>query len=131
MPRLEGVREEAGENPARSRHCDRTEEPGSQELDPRLIDRTRAWTPEEGHRRMGARFPFSAAVGHDDLRTALLLSAVHPGIGGVLVRGEKGTAKSTVVRALAALLPELDVSKNCRFGCAPGSTDCPDAPHDG
>jgi magnesium chelatase subunit D len=76
-------------------------------------------------------YPFSAVVGHDDLRLALLLNAVHPGIGGVLVRGEKGTAKSTIVRALAALLPELDVSRNCRFGCVPGTTDCPDAPHDG
>jgi magnesium chelatase subunit D len=76
-------------------------------------------------------FPFSAVVGHDDLRLALLLNAVHPGIGGVLVRGEKGTAKSTIVRALAALLPELEVSQNCRFGCVPGSTDCPDAPHEG
>ncbi|WP_158843139.1 putative cobaltochelatase [Saccharothrix deserti] len=79
---------------------------------------------------MGARFPFSAVVGHDDLRTALLLNAVHPAIGGVLVRGEKGTAKSTVVRALAALLPELDVVPGCRFGCDPAvSTDCPDGPH--
>ncbi|SDM73296.1 magnesium chelatase subunit D [Lentzea albidocapillata subsp. violacea] len=76
-------------------------------------------------------FPFSAVVGHDDLRVALLLNAVHPGIGGVLVRGEKGTAKSTIVRALAALLPDLDVSRGCRFGCAPGTTDCPDAPHEG
>ena len=50
-------------------------------------------------------FPFSAVVGHDDLRLALLLNAVHPGVGGVLVRGEKGTAKSTAVRALAGALP--------------------------
>ncbi|MFC9789881.1 magnesium chelatase subunit D family protein [Rhodococcus sp. NPDC127528] len=52
-------------------------------------------------------FPFSAIVGQDQLRLALTLCAVHPGIGGVLVRGEKGTAKSTVVRALAALLPPV------------------------
>ncbi|KAA5832497.1 putative cobaltochelatase [Saccharopolyspora hirsuta] len=78
------------------------------------------------------RFPFSAVVGHDDLRLALLLNAVHPRIGGVLVRGEKGTAKSTVVRALASLLPPLDVVADCRFGCAPSSPDpqCPDGPHD-
>lgn len=53
-------------------------------------------------------FPFSAVVGQDRLRLALVLCAVHPGIGGVLVRGEKGTAKSTVVRALTALLPAVD-----------------------
>ncbi|MBQ6641196.1 MAG: magnesium chelatase, partial [Saccharopolyspora sp.] len=78
-----------------------------------------------------ARFPFSAVVGHDDLRLALLLNAVHPRIGGVLVRGEKGTAKSTVVRALAALLPALDVVPDCRFGCSPQQPDpeCPDGPH--
>ncbi|ACU39670.1 putative cobaltochelatase [Actinosynnema mirum] len=81
---------------------------------------------------MGARFPFSAVVGHDDLRLALLLNAVHPGVGGVLVRGEKGTAKSTVVRALAALLPDLAVVPGCRFGCEPGvDADCPDGPHAG
>ncbi|MEV1293785.1 VWA domain-containing protein [Pseudonocardia sp. NPDC049635] len=77
------------------------------------------------------RFPFSAVVGHDDLRLALLLNAVHPGVGGVLVRGEKGTAKSTAVRALAALLPDLEVVEGCRFGCDPAGPDpdCPDGPH--
>ncbi|MCZ4518559.1 magnesium chelatase subunit D family protein [Rhodococcus ruber] len=52
-------------------------------------------------------YPFSAIVGQDQLRLSLILCAVHPGIGGVLVRGEKGTAKSTVVRALATLLPAV------------------------
>jgi magnesium chelatase subunit D len=77
-------------------------------------------------------YPFSAVVGHDDLRLALLLNAVHPVIGGVLVRGEKGTAKSTVVRGLAALLPSVSVVEGCRFSCDPASPDpaCPDAPHD-
>ncbi|MCU1587386.1 MAG: magnesium chelatase, partial [Frankiales bacterium] len=72
-------------------------------------------------------YPFSAVVGLDDLRLALLINAVSPAIGGVLVRGEKGTAKSTIVRALAALLPPVEVVEGCRFSCAPGSTDCPDA----
>ncbi|MDF2980187.1 MAG: magnesium chelatase, partial [Actinomycetospora sp.] len=77
------------------------------------------------------RFPFSAVVGHDDLRLALLLNAVHPGVGGVLVRGEKGTAKSTAVRALAALLPAVPVVPGCRFSCDPEAPDaaCPDGPH--
>ncbi|MDQ3406413.1 MAG: AAA family ATPase, partial [Actinomycetota bacterium] len=76
-------------------------------------------------------YPFSAVVGHDDLRLSLLLNAVHPGIGGVLVRGEKGTAKSTVVRALAALLPDTAVVSGCRFSCDPRRLDprCPDGPH--
>ncbi|MDP9392780.1 MAG: AAA family ATPase, partial [Actinomycetota bacterium] len=67
-----------------------------------------------------------------DLKLALLLNAVSPGIGGVLVRGEKGTAKSTVVRALASLLPEVDVVAGCRFGCDPAAPDpsCPDGPHE-
>ncbi|MEV7628245.1 VWA domain-containing protein [Actinoplanes sp. NPDC089786] len=77
-------------------------------------------------------YPFSAVVGLDDLRLALLLTAVSPAVGGVLVRGEKGTAKSTVVRALAGLLPEVEVVRGCRFACDPGTpdADCPDGPHD-
>ena len=54
----------------------------------------------------GARFPFSAVVGHDDVKLALLLNALDPRVGGVLLRGEKGSAKSTLARGLAALLPE-------------------------
>ncbi|MFE9843094.1 putative cobaltochelatase [Streptomyces goshikiensis] len=76
-------------------------------------------------------FPFSAVVGQDDLRLALLLNAVSPAVGGVLVRGEKGTAKSTAVRALSALLPQVEVVPGCRFSCAPAAPDpsCPDGPH--
>jgi magnesium chelatase subunit D len=75
-----------------------------------------------------APYPFTAVVGLDDLRLALVVNAVSPAVGGVLVRGEKGTAKSTVVRALAALLPDVDVVAGCRFSCDPAApaTDCPD-----
>jgi len=77
-------------------------------------------------------YPFGAVVGMDDMRLALLLNAVSPAIGGVLVRGEKGTAKSTTVRALAAVLPPVDVVAGCRFACDPAAPDpgCPDGPHD-
>ena len=76
-------------------------------------------------------YPFSAVVGMDDMRLALLLNAVSPAVGGVLVRGEKGTAKSTAVRALAAVLPPVAVVAGCRFGCDPAAPDpdCPDGPH--
>ena len=76
-------------------------------------------------------YPFSALVGAEDLKLALVLNAVHPPIGGVLVRGEKGTAKSTAARGLAALLPEVAVVPGCRFACDPGAPDpdCPDGPH--
>lgn len=81
---------------------------------------------------MSVPFPFTAVVGQDDLRLALLLNAVSPAVGGVLVRGEKGTAKSTAVRALAALLPEVEVVVGCRFSCDPAKPDpaCPDGPHE-
>ncbi|MEV7017643.1 magnesium chelatase [Streptomyces sp. DH-12] len=82
---------------------------------------------------MTTPFPFTAVVGQDDLRLALLLNAVSPSVGGVLVRGEKGTAKSTAVRALTSLLPEVAVVPGCRFSCDPASPDpgCPDGPHEG
>jgi magnesium chelatase subunit D len=75
--------------------------------------------------------PFSAVVGQDDARTALLLGAVDPGLGGVLLTGEKGTAKTTLVRALAAILPGISVVSGCRFSCDPAGPDpsCPDGPH--
>jgi magnesium chelatase subunit D len=78
---------------------------------------------------MSATFPFSAVVGQDDLGLALSLAVVSPGIGGVLVRGEKGTAKSTMVRGLASVLPPIPVLQGCRFACDPDAPDaaCPDA----
>jgi len=64
-------------------------------------------------------FPFTAIVGQERMRRALILNAVDTRIGGVLIRGERGTAKSTAARALAALLPSVKVVDDCRFGCDP------------
>ncbi|GAP11647.1 Mg-chelatase subunit ChlI [Bellilinea caldifistulae] len=64
-------------------------------------------------------FPFTAIVGQERMQRALILNAIDSRIGGVLIRGERGTAKSTAARALAALLPELKVIEGCRFGCDP------------
>jgi magnesium chelatase subunit D len=77
------------------------------------------------------QFPFSAIVAMDDMRLALILNAISPAIGGVLVRGEKGTAKSTAVRALTTVLPPVEVIAGCRFSCSPSAPDpqCPDGPH--
>ena len=66
-------------------------------------------------------FPFAALVGQDEMKEALLISAVDPAIGGVLVFGDRGTGKSTAVRALAALLPKIRVVVGCRYGCDPGA----------
>lgn len=70
-------------------------------------------------RANGPVYPFTAIVGQEPLKTALLVNAVYPGVGGVLIRGQKGTAKSTAVRALAAVLPPMDVVEGCRFSCDP------------
>ena len=68
---------------------------------------------------MAVVYPFTAIVGQERMRRALILNAINPRIGGVLIRGERGTAKSTAARALAALLPDVDVVVDCRFGCDP------------
>ncbi len=65
------------------------------------------------------RFPFTAIVGQTAMKRALLLNAVNPKIGGVLVRGKKGTAKSTAVRSLAGLLPSVTVVQGCPYNCSP------------
>ncbi len=68
---------------------------------------------------MSSVFPFSAIVGQDEMKRALLLAAVDPGIGGVLVFGDRGTGKSTAVRALAALLPRMQAIVDCPYACDP------------
>lgn len=65
-------------------------------------------------------FPFSAIVGQDDMKLALLLAAIDPAIGGVLIFGDRGTGKSTAIRALAALLPPMKAVANCPHACEPG-----------
>jgi magnesium chelatase subunit I len=64
-------------------------------------------------------FPFSAIVGQDEMKLAILIAATDPTVGGVLVFGDRGTGKSTAVRALAALLPPMQAVVGCRYGCAP------------
>lgn len=66
-------------------------------------------------------FPFAAIVGQEQLKTALLLCAVDPALGGVLIRGDKGTAKSTAARALAEILPPIERVEACAFNCQPGA----------
>ena len=74
-------------------------------------------------RRPAPLFPFTAIVGQDLLKKALLLNAISPKIGGVLIRGEKGTAKSTAVRAFARLLPDIAVVEGCAYGCDPNGEE--------
>ncbi len=73
---------------------------------------------------MSFAFPFSAILGQDEMKQALLMAAVDPGMGGVLVFGDRGTGKSTAVRALAALLPKMTVVDGCRYGCDPQAGKC-------
>ena len=77
---------------------------------------------------MALTFPFSAIVSQDEMKLAILVSAIDPSIGGVLVFGDRGTGKSTAVRALAALLPKMRAVIGCRYGCDPAASNrhCPD-----
>src|SRR5215213_8674444 len=64
-------------------------------------------------------FPFAAVVGQDEMKLALLLNVIAPAVGGVLVTGHRGTAKSTAVRALADLLPKIVAARGCAYNCDP------------
>ncbi|MFN0069990.1 MAG: VWA domain-containing protein, partial [Chloroflexota bacterium] len=68
------------------------------------------------------QFPFSAIVGQEHMKRALILNAINPSIGGVLIRGEKGTAKSTAARSLARLLPSIVTIPGCAYACEVGAT---------
>ncbi|MDP1910204.1 MAG: ATP-binding protein, partial [Hyphomicrobium sp.] len=68
---------------------------------------------------MATAFPFSAIVGQDEMKLALLIAAVDPKVGGVLAFGDRGSGKSTAVRALAALLPKMKIVAGCRYNCDP------------
>ena len=70
---------------------------------------------------MGLAYPFTAIVGQDEMKLALIISAIDPTIGGVLVFGDRGTGKSTAVRALASLLPQMKVIVGCQYGCDPAA----------
>lgn len=68
---------------------------------------------------MATAFPFSAIVGQDEMKLAMLIAAVDPKVGGVLAFGDRGSGKSTAVRALAALLPKMKIVAGCRYNCDP------------
>jgi len=81
---------------------------------------------------MAFAFPFSAIVGQDEMKRAMIIAAIDPTVGGVLVFGDRGTGKSTAVRALAALLPKMKAIADCKYGCdpdagAPACDSCADA----
>ena len=71
---------------------------------------------------MAIPFPFSAIVGQDEMKLAIQIVAIDPKVGGILALGDRGTGKSTAVRALADLLPPLQVVVGCRYGCDPASS---------
>jgi magnesium chelatase subunit I len=85
---------------------------------------------------MRALYPFTAIIGQDEMKLALIVAAIDPSIGGVLVFGDRGTGKSTAVRGLAGLLPQMRVVAGCRYHCDPGANgaacdDCQARARDG
>src|SRR5260370_40310977 len=87
---------------------------------------TRSSNKSSGKRKSALRkpsrpalYPFSAIVGQDEMKLALILNVIDPLIGGVLIMGHRGTGKSTAVRALADLLPHVQVVSDCPYGCDP------------
>ena len=79
------------------------------------------------HNHKQINYPFSAIVGQESMKKGLMLNVINPRLSGILIRGEKGTAKSTAVRALAELLPEIEVVADCPYHCNPDQplTHCP------
>ncbi|QKY22013.1 ATP-binding protein (plasmid) [Halolamina sp. CBA1230] len=73
--------------------------------------------------RAAGTFPFTAIVDQTEMKRALVLNAINPDVGGVLIRGERGTAKSTAVRALAEVLPDIEAVADCPYGCPPDDHD--------
>lgn len=92
---------------------------------PSCADEIVAYTPAMDHpvriksRPVSTAFPFAALVGQDEMKRALMLACIDPTIGGVLAFGDRGTGKSTAIRALADLLPDREVIAGCPYGCAP------------
>jgi len=93
---------------------------------PKEVEQTRAAIEDIG--KMSTRtertlYPISAIVGQEKMLRALILNAINPSIGGVLIRGQKGTAKSTAVRGLVKILPEIEVISGCNFNCDPAEPE--------
>ncbi len=93
-----------------------------------MIFRNNQQKTEKREQKARPTYPFTALVGQDELKLALLLCVVDPAIGGVMIMGHRGTGKSTAVRALAALLPPMTRISHCPYNCDPSAypnTDCP------
>ncbi|WP_232701946.1 ATP-binding protein [Halobacterium wangiae] len=88
-----------------------------------MTDHDTTQTTRDARETASQTFPFTAIVDQEEMKRALVLNAVNPDIGGVLIRGERGTAKSTAVRALADVLPDIEVVADCQYSCPPDERD--------